>query len=95
MVHEGCGDWLDRDRDRRRQLSINWVSRHDGVHGNERVDKEARKVASEGSSPEAELPELLQECTLPCSLAALGSRFKETLKHRWNVGEVPPERTDG
>ena len=51
---------------------------------------------SEGSSPEVELPESLQECTLPCSLAALGGRFKETLKHRWKaIWRSPPERTDG
>ena len=64
---------------------FNWVSGHDGVHGNERADEEARKVASKGSSLEAELPELLQERTLPCSLAALGGKFKETLKHRWKA----------
>ena len=85
LVHEGCSDWLDGDRRGRRQLSINWVSRHDGVHGNERADEEARKAASEGSSLEAELLESLQECTLPCSLAALGGKFKETLKHRWKA----------
>ena len=85
LVHEGCGDWLDGDRRGRRQLSINWVSGHNRVHSNKRTDEEARKVVSEGSSPEAELLEPLQECTLPCSLAALGGKFKKMLKHRWKA----------
>ena len=37
----------------------------------------------EGSSPEDELPEVLQGCALPSSLTALGGVFKETLRARW------------
>ena len=89
LVHKGSNDWLTSDGDSdspgQRQLSIHWVSRHDGVHGNERTDKEARRAVSIGSSPESKLPEMLQGHTLPCSLAALCSKFKELLKLRWRA----------
>ena len=66
-----------------RQLTISWVSRHNGVKGNECADNEAKIAAREGSNPENELPEALQGSTLLSSLSALGSAFKETLWARW------------
>ena len=89
LVHEGSNDWLTGDSDSNgpgwRQLGIHWVSGHDGVHGNERADEEARRAVSVGSSPESELPETLQGNTLLCSLVALCPKFKELLKLRWKA----------
>ena len=85
LVHEGSNDWLTSDGSRRRQLGIHWISGHDGVHGNERADEEARRAVSVGSSPESKLPEMLQGHSLPCSLAALCGKFKESLKLRWKA----------
>ena len=80
LIHEGCAGWLTGNRCGSRQLNINWVSGHDRVHGNECTDEEARKAACDGSSPEDELPEALQGHALPCSLVALGGKFKESLR---------------
>ena len=82
-VHEACHEWLTNRRHRDRQLTIGLVSRHDGVEGNECANNEAKTAACEGSSPEDELPEVLQDCTLLSSLTALGGTFKETLQVRW------------
>lgn len=83
LVHEACHEWLADGRRRGRQLTIGWVSGHDGVEGNERADSEAKIAASEGSSPEDELPEALQGSALLSSLSALGGAFKEMLRARW------------
>ena len=88
LVHKGSNYWLsdgDSNGPGQRQLGIHWVSGHDGVHGNECADEEARRAVSIGSSPESELPETLQGHTLLCSLAALCSKFKESLKLRWRA----------
>ena len=42
------------------QLKISWISGHDGVAGNEKVDEEAKATAKGDSSPWQELPMLLQ-----------------------------------
>ena len=47
------------------QLKISWISRHDGVAGNERVGEEAKVAAKGDSSPWHELPPLLQLDPLP------------------------------
>ena len=49
------------------------------------MDEEAQRAVSIGSSPESKLPEALQGCPLPCSLAALCGKFKESLKLRWKA----------
>ena len=85
LVHEGSNDWLTSDGSGRRQLGIHWVSGHDGVYGNEHVDEEAGRAVSVGSTLESELLEALQGCPLLCSLAALCSKFKESLKLRWKA----------
>ena len=85
LIHEGCAGWLTSNRHGSRQLSINWVSGHDGVYGNEYADEEARKVACNRSSLENELPEVLQGHALPYSLAGLGGKFKESLRVWWKA----------
>ena len=92
-VREACHEWLTDRRRSGRQLTIGWVSGHDGIKGNERADDEAKMAAHEGSSPEDELPEVLQGCTLPSSLTALGGAFKETLRARWKYiwAKSPPK----
>ena len=51
-VHEACHEWLTDRRCHERQLMIGWVSRHDGVEGNERANNEAKIAVQEGLSPE-------------------------------------------
>ena len=44
-VHEACHEWLTDRRHHDRQLTIGWVSGHDGVEGNEHADNEAKIAA--------------------------------------------------
>ena len=83
MVHGACEEWMAGDRQGHRQLGISWISGHDGVKGNERADKEARKAVSDGSSPCEDLPDVLQEGPLPYSLTVLGGSFQADLRERW------------
>ena len=82
LVHEGSSDWLTSNSLGWRQLGIHWVSGHNGVHNNEHADEEAWRAVSVGSSLESKLLEALQGRPLPCSLTALCSKFKESLKLR-------------
>ena len=43
MVCNACKEWTANDRQGHQWLSINWISGHDGVKGNECTDEEARK----------------------------------------------------
>ena len=83
MVHNACEEWTAGDRRGCRQLGISWISGHDGIKGNERADKEARKAVSDGASLHEDLPDILQEGPLPNSLTALGGSFQVDLRERW------------
>ena len=65
------------------QLKISWISGHDGVAGNKRVDEEAKAAAKGNSSPWHELPPLLQSDPLPLSTTAAKQHFQAKLAKDW------------
>ena len=67
------------------QLKISWISGHDGVAGNEKVDEEAKAVAKGDSSPWQELPMLLQSDPLPLGAMAVKQHFWAELAKHWSV----------
>ena len=83
LVHKACKGWLTDRQCNCRQLTISWVSGHNGIQGNERADSEARAAACNRLSPEKELPEVLLEQALPCSLTTMSGAFKESMWDRW------------
>ena len=65
------------------QLKISWISGHDGVTGNDRVDEEAKAVVMGDSSPWQELPPLLQSNPLPHSSTAAKQHYQNKLAQDW------------
>ena len=64
-------------------LNVSWVSGHDGVAGNERMDIEAKAAAVGSSSAELELPPLLRSSPLPHSVTAAKQHFHASLVKKW------------
>jgi len=64
------------------KFTLKWVAAHKGVAGNERVDKEVKRVAQGELSPQEELPPLLQK-RLPISAMAVKQEFTEKQKVTW------------
>ncbi|KAG2071123.1 hypothetical protein BDR04DRAFT_933486, partial [Suillus decipiens] len=66
-------------------ITVKWVPSHEGVHGNEEVDK-AAKMAAEGqhfTSPRVLLPCFLHNGSLPLSLSALKQAHHAQTHARW------------
>ena len=64
------------------KLSINWISGHSKVKGNEAADKLAKDAATGHSSPRTSLPHLLR-ATLPSSASASKQKFTSSLSTKW------------
>src|SRR6266481_3458489 len=60
-IREMSNEWICKGCHQGTQLSIRWISGHDGVLGNERADCEAKRAISNGSSPCVDLPCKLQD----------------------------------
>ncbi|KIJ04602.1 hypothetical protein PAXINDRAFT_54716, partial [Paxillus involutus ATCC 200175] len=70
---------------KRGDITVRWISGHEGVDGNERADEEA-KLAAKGranNSLRKRLPTFLREGSLPVSTPAIKQVQKDTTKKRW------------
>lgn len=68
------------------RLQICWIPGHSEVEGNEAVDVEAKKAATEGSSPDEHLPVLFRSRKpLPISKSAAKQAYAARLKVRNKV----------
>src|SRR6266481_4376798 len=90
-IHKLSTVLASRHVNRRMQVTLSWISSHDGVEGNERADVEAKEATEDGSSLEPLLPPLLQEGPLPTSITAAGQTFRGELSARWRAiwGQSP------
>ena len=68
------------------RLKISWISGHDGVAGNKKVDEEAKATTKGDSSPRQELPTLLKSDPLPFGAMAIKQHFWAKLEKNW--GEI-------
>ena len=65
------------------RLKISWISGHNGVAGNKKVDEEAKAAAKGDSSPWQELPMMLQSDPLPLGATAVKQHFWAELAKHW------------
>ncbi|KAI0310469.1 hypothetical protein OF83DRAFT_1037246, partial [Amylostereum chailletii] len=82
VVYEAFKEWQDETMGEVR-LTIRWVPGHEGVAGNEAVDKEAKKAAQRkedrGENPHLYFPEVILR-KLPISRSANRQAYRATLK---------------
>ena len=83
QIHELANRVATPSRRQRIDLSIYWISGHDGVRSNEEVDVEAKRAAAGDNSQLSDLPSLLEAKLLPYSLAAVRQAFRADVRQDW------------
>ena len=66
----------------RARITVNWISGHSKVAGNEQADRLAREAAAGRASRGIDLPQILRS-QLPTSASARNQHYLEKLKRRW------------
>src|ERR1700733_10040780 len=78
----GCLPGMPKNRtgpDFQTLITIQWITGHKGVEGNELADEQAKKAITEGSSNTSELPRILKKA-LPHCKSAIKCAYSEKLK---------------
>jgi ribonuclease HI len=65
-------------------LTIRWMVGHEGIEGNEKADREAKKAAEGMSSDRKLLPVYLRK-PLPTNPAAVKRAYQDMLKRKWAI----------
>jgi len=73
------------------QLTLRWVPGHEGVAGNERADREAKRAARALSSPEDDLPACLRD-PLPISVSKVRQTFTSHFRSNLRTLSCPSPR---
>jgi ribonuclease HI len=77
LFHKRLG--MVRNKHKEMDLLVKWVPGHMDIVGNDRADKEAKKAATDGSSPLRKLPAPLRK-TLPWSKSAIRQEYHRKIK---------------
>ena len=62
---------------------LSWISRQNGITGNDKADEEAKMAVQGTSSPWNELPPLLQSSPLPLSSTTAKQHYRLNLMTEW------------
>ncbi|PPR05017.1 hypothetical protein CVT24_010210 [Panaeolus cyanescens] len=79
-----CAKYFPNDSPFSHKISVNWISAHSDVTGNERIDFEAKQAAMGLTSRRQDLPRILRS-PLPRSISALRQELKREAKEKAHV----------